>query len=157
MKSINNAVTILIILLGFCYISVAVAHEAAGTLGRKTKKAGGTDISVVSCYDDGNGAPDHLYMNVIDTRQPRNPAIISAQVVVPSTGAASGVVIDPVDGDAFPSAGITLAGGIGPYHIHITKTRSRKMGIEIYGLNFHCETATGVHTGTEAPEVIQNQ
>lgn len=148
--------TAITVLLGLGCTEIALAHEQAGAVGRKNSKAGGTDMYTVSCFDDGNGVPEHLFVDVVDAR-PRNPAKISAQVMLPSTGAISEMTTDPGDGDAFPSPGLELAGGVGPYQIDVTKSKSGKKGVELYIVNFHCETAIGVHTGTTETELMQNQ
>ncbi|CAG7856121.1 hypothetical protein MCAMS1_00496 [biofilm metagenome] len=138
------------------FAQCVLAHDLPGALGRKLSKAAATDNYSVSCFDDGNGVPDHLSVVVFD-KKPRNPAKISAQILLPATGAASDISVDPVDGDGLPGSNIKLVGGAGPYQVNIAKTRSKKKGAEIYFVVFHCESATGTHTGTNEPELIKNQ
>lgn len=155
MKNTNRLLTIVLFGVISC-TQFAQAHDLPGALGRKLSKAAATDMYTVSCFDDGNGVADHLSVEVFD-KKPRNPAQISAQILLPATGADSGVAVDPVDGDGLPGEELTLAGGDGPYQVNIAKTRSKRRGAEIYFVIFHCESATGVHTGTNEPELIQNQ
>lgn len=133
------------------------AHEQAGALGRKNSKVGGTDMYSVSCNDDGNGAPEHLYVDVLDTARPRNPALISISALSPADPATFAGVNQAANDAGIPSSGMKVFAGVGPYTVSISKSRSRKKGVEIYLLNFHCETATGVHTGTSETELLQNQ
>lgn len=145
-----------ILLAAIGYAELVAAHSKAGAIGRKKAKAPGTDQFLVTCSNDGAGEPEHLFLHVRDMR-PRNPALISVQAVVPATGAATPVSTDNKDGDPFFSPGITLVGGSGPYVINVSKSRSSKVGAEIYQLEFHCETAGGVHTDTSEPAMTVNQ
>lgn len=153
----------LVVLLGvIAYSACALAHEQAGTLGRKNSKAAATDVFTINCYNDDEPNhrpefdPHHLHIEVFDNR-PRNPGLISAQITQPTTGAASDIVTDSVDGDLYPSAPAELASGSGPYQVVINKSKSKKKGIESYTLIFHCESADGNHTGTFDPEPVQKQ
>lgn len=144
----NTTKTIVItLLIAIGYTELVTADTQPGAIGRKKAKAGGTDQYEVTCSNDGRGEPDHLYLEVKDLR-PRNPAQISIQAILPSTGAATAITSDAKDGDFFASPGVTLQGGVGPYIFSVSKTRSRLIGAEIYLAVFHCETADGAHTGT---------
>jgi hypothetical protein len=150
-----------ILMLASGYADFVSAHSQSGAIGRKLSKAGGTDQYSITCFDDGTGVPDHLYVHVRDLR-PLNPAQISIQGKTPD-GVASGISTDAKDGDGNFSPALILSGGVGPYIISITKTRSRMKGREVYLAEFHCQTAgtseTGgsAHTGTNDPEMTQNQ
>jgi hypothetical protein len=146
-------ITATIVLAVMGYVEFAAAHELVGSIGRKNSKAGGTDIQSVDCFDDGNGVPDHVFVQLSDSKRPRNPARISFQVFLPTTGEVSEVKVLPNDSNT-ASPGIELAGGVNRYEIHVTKTRSRKKGVESYSGSVHCETAGGVHTGTTEPVPI---
>ncbi len=152
-----KVLTAVTVLFAIGYAGVAAAHEQAGAIGRKNSRAGGIDTYNVSCFDDGNGVPDHLYVDVIDTSRPRNPAQIFISAVSPANPATF-TGVNPAPNDAgIPSPGMKIVAGVGPYDVSISKSRSRKKGVEIYLLNFHCETAAGVHTGTTETELLQNQ
>jgi hypothetical protein len=154
MKKLIQLLTILLGVIGT--VELVSAHEIAGAIGRKNSKAGGTDKYNVTCFDNNNGAPDHIFVQVFDTPRPRNPAKISIQAFLPATGAVSAISVAPND-KAFPSYSIKLVGGADLYEVDVTKSRSKKKGVEIYAITFHCQTANDVHTGTAEPELIQNQ
>jgi hypothetical protein len=138
------------LLLAIGYGELVAAHTQPGSIGRKKSKAPGTDIYEVTCSNagDGTGEPDHLYVDVKDLR-PRNPAQISIQAVLSTTGAATPISVDAKDSDPYPSPGNTLVGGAGPYLMTVNKSRSRVAGAEVYLVEFHCQSAAGAHTGTD--------
>jgi len=140
------------------YVCLASAHEQAGTLGRKNSTAAGTDIFQIDCYDDDNGDPHHLIANVSDLR-PVNPALIGIQITSLTTGQESKLSIDPKDNDGKASADVKVVSDRGPYQVKIQRIRTPKdkKGVEVYFMVFHCETATGAHTGTSDPVMKQNQ
>lgn len=141
------------------YADMVSAHSQPGAIGRKNSKAGGTDVYQVTCFDDGTGAPDHLFLHVRDLL-PRNPALISVQATLATTGETTALSTDwGRDGDAsFSVPDLILAGGAsGIYNVSVNKTRSKIIGREIYLVEFHCQTALGEHTGTNDPVMLQNQ
>ncbi|MDD5276598.1 MAG: hypothetical protein PHR16_11010 [Methylovulum sp.] len=76
MKNMTIKTTLLTVaLLGAA--SFASAHDQSGTLGA-TK--GAIDYYQIQCFDDGNGATDHLALRVIDPAGPKAAPVISAQV-----------------------------------------------------------------------------
>lgn len=153
----NNRKSVVALLLVIGFAGIVEAHTQPGAIGRTKSKAGGADSYEVTCFNanDGTGDPDHLYVDVKDMR-PRNPALVSIQATVSATGIATPVSIDRKDGDSFPSAGNAVVGGAGPYIMTVQKSRSRIVGKEIYIAEFHCQSATGNHTGTDW-RMIQNQ
>lgn len=155
---IINIQKMLVVLMVFGFVSMVSAHEQAGAIGRKNSKAGGSDRYEVTCYNDGNGEAHHLIANVSD-RRPLNPAKVGIQMILPATGETTALSIDPRDSDSLTSADVEIAGGNGPYQVNIQRIRTPKdkKGVEIYFVVFHCETATGTHTGTFEPVLIQNQ
>ncbi len=54
-------------------------------------------------------------------------------------------ITDPIGGDGISSPVVHNWGGDGAYTVLIDKSGA---GLNNYALTFHCETATGVHTGT---------
>jgi hypothetical protein len=152
MSNIKIIITAML-LLAIGYTELAVAHTQPGAIGRKNLKRGGVDQFQASCFDDGAGVPDHLRLSVTDMR-PRNPAQVSIQAVITATGETSAISTDPIDGDAGSSPEITMVGGAGPYQMTVTRNRSRVKGAEIYVITFHCETATGAHTGTDVEPLV---
>jgi hypothetical protein len=154
MKKLIQLLTVLLGVIGT--VELVSAHETAGAIGRKSTKAGGIDKYNITCFDNNSGAPDHLFVQVFDTPRPRNPARISVQAFVSATGAVSAISLAPND-KAFPSNSIKLVGGAGLYEVDVTKSRSKKKGVEIYAITYHCQTANSVHTGTTEAELIQDQ
>lgn len=138
------------------YSSLISAHTLPGVLGKKKSKAAATDQFTVTCFNDGAGEPDHLFVHVRDER-PRNPALITIQAFNQATSVATSLSTDPADGDAGYSPGAVIGTGAGPYFVTVNKSRSKKIGAEIYTVEFHCQTASGEHTGTDEPVRIQNQ
>ncbi len=164
MKISKVILTFITLAIVASYAGIISAHTLPGALGRLKSKAAATDIYRVTCSNagDGTGDPDHLLLHVKDLPT-RNPARISiqAQYTDPVTGAVSVTPIstDRVDSDRYFSPEVSLTGGVGPYLMFITKSRSSLKGREIYLAEFHCQSspATGSqHTGTDW-QMIQNQ
>lgn len=128
------------------YAGSASAHDISSGLG---KAATATDYYQISCYDDGNGPADHLYIQVIDMAPVAKP-MISVQV---TKGILASNTTDAVDGNATYSPALTIKGGNGDYAVTIDKTAA---GLETYSLQYHCETSSGDHTGT-AYTILTNQ
>lgn len=122
----------------FTVAGVASAHDQAGSLG---SAIGSTDYYVVTCDNDGSGAPAKLSVSIIDQAPVVAPAI-SVQVVKDLLAANA---TDQVDGDTTPSPTVSVAAGPGDYFVIVDKT---KAGAETYNMTYHCQTSAGVHTGT---------
>lgn len=137
------------------YSSLISAHTLPGVVGKKKSKAPATDQYTVTCFNDGAGEPSRLFVHVRDER-PRNPALITIQAFNHVSQTTSPLSTDPVDGDAGYSPDAVIGTGAGPYFVTVNKSRSKKIGAEIYTVEFHCQTASGEHTGTNEPEMIQN-
>ena len=143
-------------MLAAMYVGVVSAHTQPGAIPIKKTKAGGTDKFQVDCSNNPvDGITDHLELSVTD-RYPSNPARISIQAMLPTTGAATAISTDAKDNDGKSSPVLSIAGGVGPYIMSVTKTRSRIIGRENYVITFHCVSAGGGHTGTDY-RMIQNQ
>ncbi len=127
--------------------SVASAHDQSGVLGQ-TK--GAVDYYQIQCFDDGNGATDHLALRVIDLANPKAPPMISAQI---TKGILALNTTDVKDGDALFSPLKKLKGGNGSYFVMVDKTNK---AADNYSLEYHCETATKAHTGTSIT-ILQNK
>lgn len=144
------------VILAVVYTGNVCAHTQPGAIPIKNSKAGGTDVYEVTCSDNPtDGVTDHLELSVTD-RLPINPALISIQAMVPTTGASTSVSTDAKDNDGKASPSLSIAGGAGPYIMSVNKTRSRKAGRENYVITYHCVSAGGEHTGTNT-RMIQNQ
>lgn len=118
----------------------ANAHDAGAVLGQSPTFVG---VAIASCFDDGNGAPDHLIARIRDNSPPVPNLLTSVHVfknnqVVIST--------DAVSGDADPSPFVALHQGGGAYFMIASKTG---VGERDFDAEFHCNAADGTHTGTD--------
>lgn len=146
MKHLTIKTTLLTASL-FGVVGLASAHDQAGTLGA-TKSA--IDYYQIQCFDDGNGPAEHLELSVIDPAGPKAAPVISAQV---TKGILAMNTADIVDGDALYSPAVKLNGGNGSYYVMVDKTNK---AADNYSLEYHCETATKAHTGTNIT-ILQNK
>ena len=155
------------LLIAAGYASVVSAHNQTGSVGTTASGAAATDVYQVTCSNDGSGAPAQLFAQVADLA-PVLATLVSVQIVHPLDGLSTVLSEDPVDGDAVVisttgasttgfSPGVTLKGGAAAnaqiYLINVNKqytasTVAAQKGPELYNLQLHCQTATGVHTGT---------
>lgn len=87
-------------------------------------------------------------MTQVRDNSPVKPPLVS---VVTTKGGSSTTSTDPVDGNSAYSPEKELNKGSGVYIVNIKKS---KAGAENYTLQYHCETASDVHTGTS---IIQTQ
>ncbi len=123
--------------------SDASAHSAGATIDVAGSNASATDLASVICYDDGNGAPHHLYTQIQDTSSPVSGLLVSTQIYKDSQMTNT---TDTVSGDANYSNQATLNGGGGEYIISVSKTAS---GARNFNITYHCQTSADVHTGTD--------
>ncbi len=126
----------------------ASAHDQSGDLGNA---ASATDYYVVTCSNDGSGAPYQLYFDLTDLTKNSAP-VVSAQVTKDLMAATTS---DLVDTDTAAGPAIILRGGAaapgkgsGPGNYFVTIDKS-KAGLEKYHFTFHCQTQNGDHTGTD--------
>lgn len=120
------------------YAVPAAAHTQSGSLGSGTSA---TDVYSITCSNDGSGAPARIRAQVRDQSPVASP-VVSVQVIKGSLGTNSS---DGTDGDTAYSPLVSVNGGSGAYTVLVNKTAS---GSETYTLQYHCETSTGIHTGT---------
>jgi len=128
---------------------LASAHDQSGALGAA---ASATDYYRISCFDDGQGPPASLALQVRDPA-PGDAIKISVQVAIDG-----GLVNtnDLNDGDALYGPLVTLNGGAAVYQVLVDKNAA---GAETYQISYHCYTGpngTGLHTGTLIV-AVQNQ
>jgi len=129
------------------YAGSVAAHDINGVLG---KSAGATDYYQVECFDDGTGPADHLVVKIKDLVPVAAP-LVSVQV---TKGKIAKNTTDAADGNATFSPTLNIKGGNGLYYLTVDKTAANA---ETYNLQIHCETSGGLHTGTNEPELLQNQ
>lgn len=127
--------------------TIASAHSQSGSLGSNLKAV---DYYQIQCFNDGTGDADHLAVQVKDTATPIAQPVISAQV---TKGILAVNTTDPIDGDTLYSPEVKVNGGNGSYYVMVDKT---KAAADNYTLEYHCETSTGEHTGTNLG-ILQNK
>ncbi len=119
----------------------AMAHEVSNiALGQSATFVG---AALVSCFDDGNGSPNHIITSIRDNSPPV-PGLLTTLHV--SKGGQVVNTTDAVSGDADYSPSVVLRQGSGPYFLIASKTG---IGERSFDVTYHCETANGTHTGTD--------
>lgn len=127
------------------YVGVSNAHDAGATLDADGTIRSFTGLASVSCFDDGSGTPDNLIVSIRDNSQPVAGLMVNVQVVS-SRGNRVNSITDTVSGDADFSPFIKVQDGAGPYSVIVNKT---DVGARSFDLQYHCNTANDVHTGTD--------
>lgn len=122
---------------------IAQAHTAGATLGADGTSASATGLADVTCFDDGNGQPAGLLVQIKDLSPPVPGLLISVQLY---KGTQATNITDTVSGDAEFSEGVQLDGGAGVYRIMVNKT---DIGARAFELVWHCRTSDQTHTGTD--------
>lgn len=125
------------------YTSFAVAHGAGATLDSEGISRTFTGVAQVTCFDDGNGPAENLIARIRDNSPPV-PGLLTNLQVVKGNKAIS--ITDTVPGDAGFSPFVALHGGPGVYVLIVNKT---DIGSRAFDLEWHCNTADGIHTGTD--------
>ena len=141
----NHTTGLLAAVLLLTATGIAQAHEVAGPIDPAGNAPSFTAVAGVTCFNDGNGKAGHLITSILD--HPSNPFVEGMQVTL--TLFKSGHAISTTDttqGDDTPSPSVKLSGGEGTYHMIVNKTRP---GVRNVAITYHCETAEGVHTGTD--------
>lgn len=141
LKTISSIIFMVICLLG--YAAVSNAHNAGATLDPSGNTRSFTGMAFVTCFDDGNGAADNLIARIRDLSPPVPGLLVNLQIF---KGNKSNTITDTVSGDANFTPYITLQGGPGTYWIMVNKT---DVGARQFDVEYHCNTRTGVHTGTD--------
>lgn len=145
--SLKNAFVAAAFLFAVGHTDFTPAHQLSGALG---SRAQATDLYRVMCFaEDGGPATDHLRVRVRDNN-PKGEPLVSVQT---QKGFVATNSTDTTDGNAKYSRWVNNDGGDGVYHVFVDKSSA---GSETYTLEFHCESSTGVHTGSEDVQ-LQNQ
>jgi hypothetical protein len=145
--SLKNAFVAAAFLLAVGHTDMTPAHSLSGTL---RARAQATDLYQITCFAEDGGPPtDRLRVHVRDNPPVRKP-LVSVQV---QKGSVATNRTDATDGNAEYSPWATIHGGDGVYHVSVDKSSA---GAETYSLEFHCESSTDIHTGTEDVQ-LQNQ
>lgn len=135
--SLKNTVMTASFLIALGHAGIAAAHSQSGSLG---SGAGATDLYTVTCSTDSVGATFRLRTSVKD-----DTAGSSLVQVQTRKGSIATNSTDPSGGDTAYSPIVFNNSGNGAYTVLVDKTAS---GANNYTLEFHCETASGGHTGT---------
>ena len=125
------------------YAAGSSAHNAGATLDPNGNVRSFTGVAFITCFDDGNGPADHLIARIRDNSPPVPGLLVNLQIF---KGNKSNSITDTVSGDANFTPFITLQGGPGTYWIMVNKT---DVGARQFEVEYHCNTKTGVHTGTD--------
>ena len=137
--------------------SVAQAHTWGARLPAAADAA--TTYSI-ACYNDGNGETSKLFFNIQGkTRVSFNVMLVVRKKLDNGETIQAEPVVDKTNADGKPSLPGELKGGNGTYLLTISKIPSQAGGgtggVMVYSFDFHCETASGAHTGTqEQPTVV---
>lgn len=141
--SLKNTLVAVPLLIALGQADIALAHSGGGAIDSGGTNASATDLAAVTCYDDGNGTPHHLFGQVKDFSDPVPGLLVSFHIY---KGQQMTTSTDTVSGDASYSPGVSLNGGAGVYYISVTKTAA---GVRIFDVIWHCVTSGDVHTGTD--------
>ena len=130
------------------YTGVANAHDQTGSLGSSKSGAAATDVYEVKCFDDGSGEPAKLFVQVTAGKPLLGPLVT---IQLSKDSKASPFSTDAKGGDKYPSPGVSFKPlyGAGVYLLTVNKALSTLRKVVPYGLQFHCQTASNGHTGTE--------
>ncbi|PKM11788.1 MAG: hypothetical protein CVV13_07820 [Gammaproteobacteria bacterium HGW-Gammaproteobacteria-3] len=138
-------------LIALALAGTAHAHTAIAPLGDIDDQGSNTAVADITCFNDGNGEPDHLLASIKDLSPPVPGLLINLQMLKGKTFAPGQPIIatsttDPVSGDTEASDYILLHRGGGVYTIMLNKTGP---GTREFELVWHCNAADGTHTGTD--------
>ena len=125
------------------FSTISFAHSAGATLGADGTNASATALAAITCFDDGNGEPEGLFVQIKDLSAPVPNLLISLQLY---KGSQATNTTDLVSGDADYSAGVQLNGGSGVYWLMLDKTGA---GPRRFDVIWHCRTEDLIHTGTD--------
>ncbi len=161
-KNIKTTLLSSVILIVSSYTPTVLAHDYVGTLGTLAG-ASATDLLRVDCSQDVGAAsqsPTHqLYITITDGTAAGGKLTASAAVFTPGFGKAT-TVTDPKGGDGVssPEKTLTVIGADKQdVEFFITINHSATGG-KSYTLGYHCQDASGQHTGTSNPlTVLQSQ
>lgn len=141
----NKILRIVLCTASLGYASISGAHSGGATMDPSNSVRSFTGFALITCFDDGNGPADNLIANIKDTSAPHSNLLVNLQVISPKRDRAISIT-DTVSGDAEPSPWVTLHGGNGSYLLLVNKTDA---GARSFVIDYHCITASGVHTGTD--------
>jgi hypothetical protein len=122
---------------------VASAHNQGESF--TTGRAAAVDFYQVTCFDDGSGLPDHLMFGVKDLTANTAKVSVLVQKGTSCSPTCAKSTTDTNDNDTEYSGLVRVKQGSGVYNMFVSHTAA---GTDSYDVQYHCETSTGVHTGT---------
>lgn len=125
------------------------AHSGGATMNPAGNNPHFMAVVDVTCFDDGNGAPDHLSIRIEDT----SPYVEGSQLtflVYKANRAIS--TSDPIPADGQYGPLVKLHAGGGRYTMMLNTTGP---GPRNFIAEWHCVTADEIHTGTS--EIVVRQ
>ncbi|OQK15718.1 hypothetical protein AU255_16030 [Methyloprofundus sedimenti] len=138
-----NKVAFSAAILSIGIYGTAHAHSGGATLDAGGTNRSATALAGITCFDDGNGEPAKLFVQLQDQSEPVDGLLLSVQIY---KGNKATSITDPVSGDADYSPAVELAAGPGVYWVMLDKTAA---GPRRFDLIWHCVTADDIHTGTD--------
>jgi hypothetical protein len=121
----------------------AISGSAHG-INNVTMDAAGTSrtftgLAFVTCDNDS----ENLVARIRDRSTPVDGLLVNLQLY---KGNKAVSISDTISGDSEYSPYVTLHGGPGIYYMIVNKTDA---GAREFDIEWHCNTVTGVHTGTD--------
>ncbi len=149
---------------GFCQCMAAFGLGFLGTAvqahtfgGRLSSAPDSVASYSVGCYNDGNGEAARLFFNIQGktASAPYNVMLSVQKKLDNGEIISAGPVEDPNNGDTGSSPSSALYGGNGTYILTVGKSPRQPggstAGASVFSFDFHCEAASGAHTGTDQP------
>ena len=123
---------------------VVSAHDLSESFTTGLTRA--VDFYQVTCFNDGSGLPDHLIFGVKDlTANTAKVSVLVQKGTNCSSPRCAKSITDNDDTDDQYSPSVRVKQGGGVYNLFVSHTAA---GMDSYDVQYHCETSTGVHTGT---------
>lgn len=122
---------------------VISAHNQGGSF--TTGRAAAVDFYQITCFDDGSGLPDHLIFGVKDLTANTAKVNVLVQKGTSCSPKCAKSIKDTNDTDTEYSDLVRVKRSGGVYNMFVSHTAA---GMDGYDVQYHCETSTGVHTGT---------
>ncbi len=135
--------------VGLFGLSLVHAHSGGATMDPAGNNPHFMAVADVSCVDDGNGPPDHIFIRIKDNGEADSGTVLNLLVYKANKAISTS---DPIPGDADFGPGVELHGGGGRYTLMVSTTGA---GARNFIAEWHCETADNVHTGTT--EIVVRQ
>ncbi len=161
-KNIKTTLLSSIIIIATSYTSTVLAHDYTDSL-KAAFGASATDLYRIDCSQDAGAAsqsPTHqLFIQINDGSAAGGKLSATASVFTPGFGKAL-TVTDPTGGDgvASPSKLLTVIGADQQDNQFFIAVSHSATGLKNYELSYHCQDASGQHTGTSLPPaILQNQ